>query len=143
MFGLTKPSLTLRIGVGKIVGLLFGLAVFFMLPMFYPDASLHIRFGIMFWYITIGAIVGFAGVLTENPIVKFLLPWWLRGLIFGGWMNFVLALIAYDQIQAILISVNMLGMTSPLWVVVEGAIVGLVADYFATRFGGEGSATVS
>ena len=142
MFGLKKPSLILRIGTGKIIGLIFGLAVFFILPMFYSDASFHIRFGILLWYITLGAIIGFMGVLTENPIIKFPLPWWIRGIFIGGWMNFILALIAYDQIQTILISVNMMGMASPFWAIVEGAIVGLVADFFATRIGGEGSETV-
>lgn len=142
MFGLTKPSLTLRITAGKTVGFLFGLMVFFVLPGFYADASYHIRFGILFWYILIGAVVGFAGVYTRHPMINFPLPWWIRGILYGGWMNFVLALVAYDQIQEILISVNMLGMMSPLWIIVEGAFVGLVADYFATRLGGEGFETV-
>ena len=31
---------------------------------------------------------------------------------------------------------------SPFWFAAEGAIVGLVIGYFATRFGGEGEETV-
>jgi hypothetical protein len=33
-------------------------------------------------------------------------------------------------------------LTSPFWFVLEGAIVGLIMGYFATRFGGEGEETV-
>jgi hypothetical protein len=33
-------------------------------------------------------------------------------------------------------------MQSPFWLTAEGAFVGFVIGYFATRFGGEGSETV-
>ena len=32
--------------------------------------------------------------------------------------------------------------SSPFWFTAEGAIIGLVIGYFATRFGGEGKETV-
>jgi hypothetical protein len=59
-------------------------------------------------------------------------------------MNFVLTFFAYDTMAAMLVSV--FGedgiLQSPFWFTAEGAIVGLVIGYFATRFGGEGKATV-
>lgn len=58
-------------------------------------------------------------------------------------MNLVLVFFAYDTMEAMLIA--MFGeqgiIQSPFWFTAEGAIVGLVIDYFATRFGGEGSET--
>jgi hypothetical protein len=33
-------------------------------------------------------------------------------------------------------------MTSPFWFAAEGAIVGFIIGYFATRFGGEGKEAV-
>ena len=33
-------------------------------------------------------------------------------------------------------------LSSPFWFTLEGAIVGFVIGYFATRFGGEGTETV-
>jgi hypothetical protein len=33
-------------------------------------------------------------------------------------------------------------LSSPFWFTLEGAIVGFVIGYFATRFGGEGKETV-
>jgi hypothetical protein len=32
-------------------------------------------------------------------------------------------------------------LSSPFWLVAEGAVVGLLIGYFATRFGGEGPET--
>ena len=61
-------------------------------------------------------------------------------LLLGAWMNFVLLFFAYHEMHAMLIymfGVNSL-FSSPLWFVAEGAMVGLIIGYFATRFGGEG-----
>jgi hypothetical protein len=60
-------------------------------------------------------------------------------------MSFVLTFFAFDAIQSMMWSVfgeNGL-LTSPLWFTVEGAIIGLIIGYFATKFGGEGKATVA
>jgi hypothetical protein len=55
-------------------------------------------------------------------------------------MNFVLIFFAYDTMAKFLLS--MFGpdgfMLSPFWFTAEGALVGLIIAYFATRFGGEG-----
>jgi len=92
----------------------------------------------MFWYITLGAIVGLAGTLTWQPVVNIPLPWWIRGLVFGGWLNFVLVLLIYDLLASVMISANFMGLMSPWWFVAEGAILGFVVDGMATRFAGEG-----
>ena len=69
------------------------------------------------------------------------MPWWIRAPVLGAWMNFVLTLIAYDTLSRFMLAA--LGpngvMTSPYWFVLEGAIVGLVIGFLATRFGGEGN----
>ena len=59
-------------------------------------------------------------------------------------MNFVLTLFAYDMLSKVLIELFGEGgvMQSPVWFVAEGAVVGLIIGYFATKFGGEGPATV-
>ena len=139
-----KASLTARIAIGKSLGLLFGLIGFICLPYFLPDASSLLRWGILFWYITLGAIVGVFGVYTYHPIVKFSLPWWLRGALMGGWMNFVLVFFAYDEMQRMMITVfgqNSL-FSSPFWFALEGAIIGLIIDFIATKVSGEGKAIV-
>ena len=141
---LENPSLVTRIAIGKAIGFLFGLFGFIFLPYFFPDASSLLRWGILLWYTTLGAIIGVFGVFTYNPILKLPFPWWFRSTIVGAWMNFVLSFFAYDAMQTMMIS--LFGehgiLTSPFWFAAEGAIVGLVIGYFATRFGGEGKAIV-
>lgn len=143
MFG--KPSLMTRVALGKGVGLVFGLIGFMCLPYFLPDADWMIRWGILLWYPTLGAVVGVFGVFTEHPVLKIPMPWWFRAPIIGGWMNFVLTFFAYEKMTAVLTSI--FGETdvlnNPFWFVLEGAIIGLVIGFLATRFGGEGRGTVA
>jgi len=140
----SKPSLTLRIGIGKAVGFLIGLTGFILLPLLAPDAGWMIRWGILLWYTTLGAIIGVFGVYTSHPVLKLPLPWWVRAPFLGAWMNFVLTFFAYDEFRAMMMAV--LGssagpLTSPFWFALEGALVGLLIGWLATRFGGEGPET--
>ena len=139
-----KPSLTARIAIGKGIGFLIGLAGFAFLPFFFPEASWLIRWGVLLWYTTVGAIIGVFGVYTWHPILGLPMPWWFRAPVLGAWMNFVLTFFAYDSMQAMMVS--MFGeqgvMRSPFWFTAEGAIVGFIIGYFATRFGGEGKEAV-
>ena len=139
-----KPSLMLRIAIGKGIGFLFGLAGFLLLPYFLPDAGWLLRWGILFWYITVGAFIGVFGVVTYHPVLKLPMPWWFRSTLVGAWMNFVLVFFADDVMADMIVAVFGEGglIASPFWFTVEGAIIGLVIGYFATRFGGEGEETV-
>jgi hypothetical protein len=139
-----NPSLMTRISIGKLVGLVVGLIGFFALPFFMPGDNLLIRWGVLLWYTTMGGIIGVTGVITYHPVLKLSMSWWFRAPLIGAWMNFVLAFFIYDDLAAML--VQTLGedglIQSPFWLVAEGALVGLLIDYFATRFGGEGSAAL-
>ncbi len=139
-----KPSLVARIAIGKAVGFVVGLAGFLLLPVFVPEAGWLIRWGILLWYTTLGAIIGVFGVLTWHPVLKLPMRWWFRAPLLGAWMNFVLTFFAYDTMKDMLVA--MFGaegvLTSPFWFTLEGAVVGLLIGYLATRFGGEGAETV-
>lgn len=139
-----NPSLVTRIVIGKALGFFFGLAGFISLPYFLPEATLLLRWGILLWYTTLGAIIGVFGIFTYHPVLNFPFPWWLRAPLLGAWMNFVLTLFAFDIMLVMMQSVFGVDgiLTSPFWFVLEGAIVGLMIDYFATKYGGEGKATV-
>ena len=142
MFG--NPSLMTRIAIGKGIGFVFGLAGFFLLPYFLPDAGWLVRIGIVLWYTTLGAIIGVFGVVTWPPVLKLPMPWWVRAPGLGAWMNFVLTFFAYDMMKAVMVyTFGADGISSsPFWFTAEGAIFGLIVGYFATRFGGEGPETV-
>ena len=142
MFG--NPSLITRIAIGKALGFLVGLAGFVFLPWFLPEAGWLLRWGILLWYATLGAIIGMFGVFTRHPVLKLPMPWWVRAPVVGAWMNFVLTFFAYDAMKQVMEST--FGpegvLSSPFWFVAEGAVVGLIIGYCATRFGGEGVETV-
>lgn len=133
-------SLVVRIAVGKVVGLLFGITGFILLPYFLPDTGWQLRWGILLWYTTMGAVIGMFGVFNHHPILKLPLPWWFRAPLVGGWLNFVLIFFAYDEMSAFMDVFFGVGSpwTSPFWFVAEGALVGLVIGFCATRAGGEG-----
>ena len=139
-----KPSLVTRIAIGKGVGFAVGLAGFIFLPFFVPEAGWLIRWGILLWYTTLGAIIGMFGVFTYHPVLKLPMPWWLRAPFLGAWMNFVLTFFAYDVMKDMLVA--MFGpdgiLASPFWFALEGALFGLLVGYLATRYGGEGKETV-
>jgi len=140
----SNPSLMTRIAIGKTVGFAFGLLGFFLLPHLFGETDWMIRWGFVFWYSTIGAFIGVFGVFTWHPILKLPMPWWFRSAWIGAWMNFVLTLFIYGRMQAYMIT--MFGengtLSSPFWFVLEGALVGLLIGYLATKFGGEGKETV-
>jgi hypothetical protein len=139
---LAKPSLMTRIVVGKTVGFIVGLLAFVFLPYLAPDSGWLLRFGVLFWYTTLGAIIAVFGVFNWHPLFKIPMPWWLFAPIVGAWMNLLLALIAFPTFEALMLAIfGPDGLRSPFWLCLEGAIVGFIIGYFATRFGGEGPAT--
>ena len=142
MFG--NPSLMTRIAIGKGIGLLIGLLGFVLMPFIDPASSLMLRWGVLLWYTTMGAVIGVYGIFTWHPILKLPMPWWFRAPLIGGWLNFVLVFFAYDEFARFMqVMFGEQGFfSSPFWMVLEGAIVGLIIGYLATRFGGEGIETV-
>lgn len=140
----SNPSLVTRVSVGKGVGLLLGAIAFFMVPSFWPEVSSNIRWGLLFWYATIGAFVGMAGAFTFHPILGVSLPWWFRGTIVGGWLNFVLMLFMYDKLLPVMVKTFGEGalLSSPSLIIAEGMVAGIIIDYFCTKFGGEGMRAV-
>ena len=99
----SNPSLITRIAIGKGVGFLVGLIGFVSVPFFLPEPSWLLRWGILLWYTTVGAVIGVYGVFTWHPILKMPMPWWIRSTIIGAWMNFVLTFFAYDDMQDIMV----------------------------------------
>lgn len=133
-------SLVGRIAVGKLVGLVFGIAGFAMISYMAPDANWALPWGVLLWYATLGAVIGVFGVFTRHPVLQFPLPWWVRAPLIGAWMNFVLVLFAFESLKHVAVAIFGGGspFVSPFWFVAEGAIVGAIIGFCATKIGGEG-----
>lgn len=139
-----NPSLVTRIAIGKGVGFLFGLAGMIAVPYFWPDAGWDFRIGVLFWYATVGAVIGVYGVVTWHPVLKLPMPWWFRAPLIGAWMNLLLVLLASHEVTAMMAaSFGETGvLNSPYWLVAEGALIGFIIGGLCTHFGGEGAETV-
>ncbi len=140
-----QPSLVTRVAVGKLVGLALGVVAFVLTPELVPDADPYMRWGFLFWYMTVGAMIGLAGVFEHHPVFGVPLPWYVRGPAIAAWMNLVLALMAHGEFARVV--TPLFGELSPGAVlglsVAEGLVVGALIGGLATRFGGEGPATVA
>ena len=68
---------------GKSLGFAAGLAGFICLPFFMPEEDLFLRWRLLLWYTTFAAIIAMFGVITWHPILKILMPWWVRGPCWG------------------------------------------------------------
>ncbi|OKL42371.1 hypothetical protein [Pseudovibrio exalbescens] len=134
------PSLNRRLAAAKAVGLVVGLVIFFITPLVWPDADMMLRIGMLLWYVTLGGIIGLAGVLDRHPALGIALPWWLLAPLLGGWMNLVIVLFTYDRFKALTLSnFGDVGIyASPFWFVPEGVLFGLVAGGVAHLAGGSG-----
>ncbi len=144
MFGYSKPSITLRVAWGKILGLLVGITGYFVFSYMVPDAETAFKFGFLIWYLTLGAVIGLMGIFTSNPVLDMKITWWMRGLMTGAWFNLVLLLFTWDRISQMMLGYfgSQSAFSSPWWLVVEGALFGLMMDFVLTKIAGEGYETV-
>lgn len=134
----TSASMARRLIIAKTFGLAVGLLAFFLLPYMWEGVPNFLRWGILLWYVTFGAMVGLMGVLDHHPVWKsWKFPAWFRGTCIGAWLNFVLVFFAYEPMQTLLGQLDW-GIVSPWWFVLEGALLGLIIDLIATYYGGEG-----
>ena len=129
-----------RIGCAKMVGLIVGLIAFFMIPSLWPGESMWLRVGILLWYTTFGAVIGVFGIFDQHPLLKFRMTFWVRGLVFGAWMNLVITILMHDKLSLLMQQLDgVLGsFQSPFWFVLEGAVLGVVIDGIATKYAGDG-----
>lgn len=126
------------ISLGLMIGALVGIGGFVLVPLLVEDPDPWLRWGVLFWYPTLGAVIaGIGESLRERFAV---LPWWAAGLALGTWMTLVLVFFAHDEMGAIMRTVfgQDSAFTSPFWFVVEGGVVGVLIGLVIDRFAGEG-----
>lgn len=138
-------SVSGRLVVGKTAGFLLGGIAFFALPLLGAESSTLFNLGIWLMTILMGVCIGFIGILDVHPILKFKMPFYVRGAIVGASFFLLLPLLAIDQMLAFmqLEFVQWLGLTSPWWVVLEGAAWGIVIAWITTTLCGEGDLPIS
>jgi hypothetical protein len=135
---LFENKLANRLAVSKSLGFLFWLVAYCTIPYIFPDADMYLRLAILFWYTTIWGFIGLMWIMNVHTALKwFKMPWWFRGVFIWAWMNFVIALFAYNILWDML-SWTSFAWYSPFWVVLEWAIIWLIIDLVATKTVWEG-----
>ncbi|MAZ29758.1 hypothetical protein CL655_00540 [bacterium] len=135
-----QHSVTGRLAVGKTIGFLVGGVLFFLLPALGASVGVQYLLGLWLTYIMMGAVIGFMGVMTEQPVLHFKMPFWLRGGIIGGSFHLLLVLLSYEAVMSLmqLPAVAWLGFTSPYWIIIDGIVLGILMGWAATKISGEG-----
>ena len=115
----------------EIFGLVLGLIVFFTTPLLMDNFSLFFRWGMLLWYLTFGTIIGLAGLVKPFKILPL-----LRGGITGAWLNFVVAMLMYEQLTEMMTTVQNFSFQNVnvlLLVAVEGFVLGAIIDMVVTK----------
>jgi hypothetical protein len=141
-----KHSITGRVFVGELTGLGIGLLALFALPLLSVGTTIEFNLGFLLLMVTMGAMIGFIGMFTRHPLFPMMaMSWWLRGTSVGILFFLILVLLAKDQLTP-LMSLDIVawtGMTSPYWVIVDGAFLGGLIGYIATKICGEGNLPIT
>jgi hypothetical protein len=119
-----------RIYFGKLIGLTIGTFGFFIAPLVFEGIHYNLRFAILFWYITFGAIIGSFGYLKGDYFLL-ILPKYQRAMFIGAWLNFIIMLFLYEPLSSMLgqAFINYPIFQSPLWLIAEGVLMGLIIEF--------------
>lgn len=124
-----------RAAYGKLTGFILGLLGLVIIIYTLPNLGWAIRFGTLFYSINLGLLVGILSVDIKHPVFPIEFKWWLIGPMMGAWFNFTLMLFIGDAYEKILNqSETFLSyFSSPLWMVLDGAICGLIISLVVHR----------
>ncbi|MEA3450134.1 MAG: hypothetical protein U9Q85_04155 [Patescibacteria group bacterium] len=137
-------SLTSRLAVSKTIGFILGALTFFIIPLVKPGISIEFKLGVWLFFMLMGAMIGFMGIITEYPMFNFKLPWWFRGGLIGATFTLMLVLLSYGNVQSFmnLDIVAWTGLESPYWIILDGTFYGIIISFITTKVSGEGDMPV-
>ena len=133
-------SVSGRIMIGKIIGLIIGFICLAVLPGFGFPIFSYFGMGTLLMFMLMGTMIGFVGQFDRHPVLDFKMSWCVRGLLVGVAFTLMYVLLAYPAIAFILQSslLSWMGLSSPFWALIDGAVIGMVMAYAETRLCGEG-----
>lgn len=119
-----------RIYFGKLIGLTIGTFCFFVTPLVFEGIHYNLRFAILFWYMTFGAIIGSFGYLKSDYFLL-ILPKYQRSMLIGVWLNFIIMLFLYEPLSSMLAQafISYPVFQSPLWFIAKGALIALIIEF--------------
>jgi len=135
-----KNSVTGRIVVGKLIGLVIGVFCLAVLPTFGFEPVSMFGLGTVMMFVMMGVMIGFIGQYDTHPMFDFAMPWYVRGGIVGFSFMLMYVLLSYNDINVVMQSsvVSWSGLESPFWVLLDGIFIGMIMGYCETKLAGEG-----
>lgn len=123
----------------KIIGFAVGLLVFMCLPLVWPDVSMYMRVGLLFWLTAIGGVVGVSGLFASfKPVCECKMSSIFRGAMLGGSFILMFVLVSYDILVDLIATATVFQGISPFWIIIDGIVLGAFLDFFATKKFGDG-----
>lgn len=134
-------SLTGRLFIGVLIGLVVGIIFIVSLPMFGFPLFSAFGIGSLLFFVLMGLFLGFVGIFDRHPVLGFKMSWKIRGVVAGLLFMMTYILLSYETLESIMQStaVSWLGLESPFWALIDGVVIGLIMAYCETKFAGEGS----
>lgn len=126
-----------RIALGKTIGFAIG-AIMWGYLSYLTDIDTAFIFWILLWCSITGVLIGAMWIMHKHPLFGFKMWWLLRGSLIGAMMFGTLSLVSYDMISQVMEVFYIGYFKSPYWIMIDGAILGAVIDYFATKYYGQG-----
>ncbi len=141
MFNFKLKSISGRIFLGKVIGLIIGLIVIIILPSYGFPLISEFGVGALIMFVLMGATIGFAGIFNRHPVLDFKMHWWFRGPAVGFVFYLMFVLLSYENINILMQSdlVSWTGLVSPYWALLDGIVIGAIMGFVETKFAGEGS----
>jgi hypothetical protein len=134
-------SVTGRIAIGKVIGLIVGIIVMLFLPAFDMEMASMFGLGTLLMFVLMGAMTGFMGQFDRHPAFEFKMPWYVRGPLVGVFFMLMYILFTYDELNLVMESalVSWMGFESPFWALIDGAVIGGLMGLIETKAAGEGA----
>ncbi len=136
-----KHSVNARLTVAIVLSIVIGVAVMLILPVFGLEIFSMYSFGMLLMFILMGRAIGFAGTVDKVPVIGIKAKWWVCGPFLGAAYMLMFVLLTYTTAAVFFNSalVALLGLRSPFWALVDGAIIGAIIAFVTKRLAGEGS----
>lgn len=133
-------SISGRIAIGKLIGLLVGVIVMLALPAFDMEILSMFGLGTLLMFVLMGVMTGFMGIIDRHPMFDFSMPWYFRGPMVGVSFMLMYVLFTYSSLDLIMQSslVSWMGPESPFWALLDGLFIGGLMGGIETKFAGEG-----
>ncbi len=133
-------SISGRLVVGKTIGLILGILVMLMLPLFNIPIMSMFGFGTLVMFMLMGVLTAFMGIFDRHPMFDIKMPWWIRGPVVGATFMLMYVLFTYDMMLPMMDSelITWTGLSSPFWAILDGVWIGALMGFLETKLAGEG-----